>query len=298
MGGEDDTGPVKLSRLAAAGGIAGPVLFTVAWVVSSLRQAGHSAVEVQLSGLAAEDARDPRIMMAGFVLLGAGTVVFGAGLGRVAASRSAGPWLVLVAGAASVAAGLFRRDHMLLAGPGFAGESWHNQVHDVVSGIAYGAMLAAPLALARRWHDDPDWAHLSRPVQALTLASAAALAVFASRRTSALMFRRVTAWPVLPRMDLAAQRRRTMSRCQRSMVSGVTSSRSPWRRAFGITPSRVASRARSAQFSFGRRGWRRCSTASWWRRIKISAIRHVSSRRDSCSHEVVRVIRRKTTAGP
>ena len=181
MGGEGDTGPVKLSRPAAAGGIAGPVLFTVAWVLSSLRQAGHSAVEVQLSGLAAEDARDPQIMMAGFVLLGAGTVVFGAGLGRVTAPRSAGPWLVLVAGAASIAAGLFRRDHMLLAGPGFAGESWHNQVHDVVSGIAYGAMLAAPLALARRWHDDPDWAHLSRPVQALTLASAAALAVFASR---------------------------------------------------------------------------------------------------------------------
>jgi hypothetical protein len=29
----------------------------------------------------------------------------------------------VVAGAASVAAGVFRRDHMLLAGPGFAGES-------------------------------------------------------------------------------------------------------------------------------------------------------------------------------
>ena len=116
----------------------------------------------------------------------------------------------------------------------------------------------------------------------------------ASRRTRALMFRRVAGRPVLPRMDLAAQRRRTISRCQRSIVSGVTSSRSPWRRAFGITPSRVASRARSAQFSFGRRGWRRCSTASWWRRIKISAIRHVCWRRDSCSHEAVRVIRRKT----
>jgi hypothetical protein len=46
---------------------------------------------------------------------------------------------------------------MLLAGPGFARESWHNQVHDVVSGAAYGAMLAAPLVLARRWRDDPDW---------------------------------------------------------------------------------------------------------------------------------------------
>ena len=181
MGGEGDTGPVKLSKLAAAGGVAGPVLFTVAWVVGSLRQAGHSAAEVQLSGLAAEDARDPQIMMAGFVVLGAGTVVFGAGLGRVTAPRSAGPWLVLLAGAASVAAGLFRRDHLLLVGPGFAGESWHNQVHDVVSGVAYGAMLAAPLVLARRWRGDPDWAPLSRRVQVLTLVSAVALVVFASR---------------------------------------------------------------------------------------------------------------------
>ena len=171
---------MKLTRLAAAGGVAGPVLFTVAWVVGSLRQAGHSAAGVQLSGLAAEDARDPQIMMAGFVVLGAGTVVFGTGLGRVAAPRSAGPWLVLVAGAASIAAGLFRRDHMLLAGPGFAGESWHNQVHDVVSGVAYGVMLAAPLVLARRWRGDPDWAALSRPIRVLVLVSAAALAIFAS----------------------------------------------------------------------------------------------------------------------
>ena len=172
---------MKLSRLAAAGGIAGPVLFTAAWAVSSLRQAGHSAAQVQLSGLAADDARDPQIMMAGFVLLGVGSVVFGAGLGRVTAPRTAGPWLVVVAGAASVAAGLFRRDYMLLTGPGFAGESWHNQVHDVVSGVAYGAMLAAPLVLGRRFRDDPGWADLSRPVQALSLASVVALAVFASR---------------------------------------------------------------------------------------------------------------------
>ena len=116
----------------------------------------------------------------------------------------------------------------------------------------------------------------------------------ASRSTRALMFRRVAGLPVLPRLDLAAQRRRTMSRCQRRTVSGVTSSRSAWRRAFGITGSRVASSARSAQSRFGRRGCRRCRTASWWRRIKISAIFHASSRRDSRSDEVIRVIRRKT----
>jgi len=50
----------------------------------------------------------------------------------------------------------------------------------VVSGVAYGAMLAAPLLLGRRLRDDPDWVVLSRPVQVLALASAAALAVFAS----------------------------------------------------------------------------------------------------------------------
>jgi hypothetical protein len=44
-----------------------------------------------------------------------------------------------------------------------------------------------------------------------------------------------------------------MSRRQRTTVSGVTKSRSPLRRAFGITLSRAANSARSARFSFGRR---------------------------------------------
>ena len=116
----------------------------------------------------------------------------------------------------------------------------------------------------------------------------------ASRQTSARMFWRVAGRPGLPCMDLAAQRRRMMSRCQRRIVSGVTSSRSPWRRAFGITLSRVTSRARSAQFRLGRHVCRRCRTASWWRRIKISAVFQVSSRRDSRSQEAARVVRRKT----
>jgi len=174
-------GVMKLSRLAGCGGIAGPLLFTAAWVVSSLRQAGYPAAGVQLSGLAAQDARDPQIMIAAFVVLGACTIGFGAALRRVAAAQSAGPWLVMVAGAAAIATGVFRRDHMLLTGPGFAGESWHNQVHDVASGVAYAAMLAAPLVLARRFRADPEWAVAGRPVLVLALASAVAMAVFASR---------------------------------------------------------------------------------------------------------------------
>lgn len=172
---------MRLGRLAAWGGVAGPVLFTAAWVVSSLRQASQPVTGVQLSGLAAEDARDPQIMMAALVVLGASSIGLGAALRKVAGPRSAGPWLVMAGGAAAVAAGAFRRDHMLLTGPGFAGESWHNQVHDVVSGVAYAAMLAAPLVLARQFRADPRWAKIARPVQLLALASAVAMAVFASR---------------------------------------------------------------------------------------------------------------------
>jgi hypothetical protein len=87
----------------------------------------------------------------------------------------------MAGGVAAMAAGVFRRDHMLLTGPGFAGESWHNQVHDVASAVAYTAMLAAPLVLERRFRNDPHWAVLSRPVQGLALASATCLVVFAFR---------------------------------------------------------------------------------------------------------------------
>src|SRR5215471_6790389 len=74
--------PARPYRLAAVAGVAGPVVFTGAWIAASLRQTGHSAVAVQLSGLAAPDARDPGIMIAGFVALGACSIAFGGRLHR------------------------------------------------------------------------------------------------------------------------------------------------------------------------------------------------------------------------
>lgn len=171
---------MRPGRLAAWGGVAGPLVFTAAWVVGSLRQAGLPPGEVQLSGLAADDARDPQVMIAGFTVLGACSAAFGAALRREAGHETAGPWLVMLGGVAAIAAGVFRRDHMLLAGPGFSGESWHNQVHDVASFVAYASMLAAPLVLARRFRASRRWAVIARPVQVLALTSAAALALFAS----------------------------------------------------------------------------------------------------------------------
>jgi hypothetical membrane protein len=150
--------------LRICAGIAGPAAFTGAWLVSSLRQTGYPAAEIQISGLAAPDARDPWIMVAGFVVLGGCTVAFGAALHEALGGRgNVGPgrWrggaglasrLIQGAGLLTIAAGLLRRDRMLLT-PGSV--SWHNHAHDLVSAVIYVDLVAAQVLLAGRFGRDP-----------------------------------------------------------------------------------------------------------------------------------------------
>jgi hypothetical membrane protein len=183
-----------LRLIGGLAGVAGPVAFTAAWAVSSLLQTGHAATEVQISGLAAPDARDPWIMITGFLVLGCCSVVFGAALHRELGGAAQEPWagragqerregranvgprLIQAAGLLTVAAGLLRRDRMLLTAP--AHESWHNHAHDVVSALIYVALIAAPLLLARRFRGDPWWGPLRWPLASASLATAAVLVVF------------------------------------------------------------------------------------------------------------------------
>jgi hypothetical protein len=169
-------------RVRAAGGMAGAVAFTAAWVAGSLRQRGHSFAGVQISGLAALDARDPWIMIGGFVALGMCLVPFGSAL-REALSRTGpagpGPAVIQVAGAATIAAGLLRRDRMQVSPRGpLSGESWHNHGHDLASVVIYTAMVVAPLLLAPRFRGHPQLAGLRAPMLASSVGSAAVLALF------------------------------------------------------------------------------------------------------------------------
>jgi hypothetical protein len=150
----------RAKRAAAAAGIAGPAAFTGAWIVGSLRQTGHRAAGIQLSGLAAADARDPWIMLAGFLVLGGCTVAFGGALhdaldggGRALGGGGAGlaPRLIQSAGLLTIAAGLLRRDHMLLTS---GSVSWHNHAHDVVSAVIYADLVLAQVLLAVRFGRD------------------------------------------------------------------------------------------------------------------------------------------------
>jgi len=79
-------------RARALAGVAGPVAFTAAWVAASLRQAGRPVTEIQISGLAAPGARDPWIMMTGFLVLGGSLLAFGPALRQALTDHTgAGP---------------------------------------------------------------------------------------------------------------------------------------------------------------------------------------------------------------
>jgi hypothetical membrane protein len=158
-------------------GVAGPSAFTAAWIIASLRQPGYPITQVQISGLAAPGARDPWIMIAGFLVLGGSLIVFGLALRRRLGEARPAPLLIEVAGALTLAAGLLRRDHMLLsAGP----ESWHNQAHNVVSAVLYLLLIVVPLTLAWRLREEPRWRPLAGLLAVAAVASGAILVIFVS----------------------------------------------------------------------------------------------------------------------
>jgi len=200
------------ARAGAAAGIAGPAAFTAAWVVSSLRQTGHPAAAIQISGLAAPDARDPWIMIAGFLVLGGCSVAFGAALhdalgGRARAGVS--PRLIQGAGVATIAAGLLRRDHMLLTS---GSVSWHNHAHDVISAAIYVDLVVVQLLLAARFGRDPEGQSWRPWLRASAAATAAVLVAFAADTSAAdagVMQRVAVSIPLLALAAVAARLLRT-----------------------------------------------------------------------------------------
>jgi Protein of unknown function (DUF998) len=178
--------PAARWRVRAAAGIAGPVAFTAAWVASTLRQDGYDAAREQLSGLAAPDARDPWVMTTGFLTLGVSVVLFASALEDALGGRrraGPGPMLVRLAGVGAVAAGVLRRDRMLLPPPGGPAvpQSWVNDGHDLTSLLVYATLVAAPLVLARRLAAEEAWRSLAGPTLATGLANLVLLGLFTSK---------------------------------------------------------------------------------------------------------------------
>jgi hypothetical membrane protein len=173
------------ARARAACGLVGPAAFTAAWAIATARQPGYSLANEHISGLAAPDAHAPGVMTAGFVALGASTIVFASQLERrLGGSRPAGvgPLLLGLSGAATIAAGVLRRDRMSnypMPGLPPAPPSWRNDGHDAASVIGHLAAGAGMLALAARFTREPGWGRLAAPVVATVATSSGLMAAFA-----------------------------------------------------------------------------------------------------------------------
>jgi hypothetical protein len=131
--------------------------------------------------LAARDATDPHLMTAGFFALGACTVAFASMLERRLGPRPGlGPALIGVAGLATIAAGVFRRDRRSnFPAPGEPeGQSLVNDVHDTAAILAGMAGTAGLVALAPALARDPPLHDLAKPSLGAAGASAGMSAWF------------------------------------------------------------------------------------------------------------------------
>ena len=175
-----------MRNLGARAGIVGPAAFTAAWVLSGRRQVDYSIRNEHISGLAAPDARDPWVMVGGFLTLGASMVLLARDLQRRLTVGSAGPGPALLAGSGvcTMLAGVLRRDRMANVLPGETEpyqQSAVNDWHDRMSIGAQALGAAATLALSRRFRSEPDLAAWSRPMVGVTAFTTALSIFFASK---------------------------------------------------------------------------------------------------------------------
>src|SRR5215467_14021021 len=160
----------SLRRVFGWSAVAGPVLFTAAWLLAGLVQDDYGPRREDISALAALDAQHAWITIAGIVALGLSLVALGLGLaGAIDDGRSAtvGAILLVVAGLMFVVAGVARDDCsselQACKKRVDAGDvSWHHTVHDNVGIAVFLVLVLAPLVLARAFRRDRRWRNLRR----------------------------------------------------------------------------------------------------------------------------------------
>ncbi len=160
----------RLRRVLGGCAVAGPVLFTGAWLVAWSVQDVYSPLREDISALAAIDAQHAWIMIAGIVALGLGLLALGLGLlGVIHDGRSAtvGPILLVLAGLSFAVAGFARNDcsselRACKDRVNSGNVSWHHMVHDVLGVAVFLFLVIAPLVLARAFRTDSRWSNLRR----------------------------------------------------------------------------------------------------------------------------------------
>lgn len=138
-------------------GVLAPADFFGASVAAATAQSSYSNRREDLRALAALDARHAWIMVGGMVALGALVLVFALGL-LLHGDRRLRPAALplLVAGAATIAAGVLRIDCSERVDAACAARSnagllsWHDEAHNLMAALLVVAFALAPLLAAHR----------------------------------------------------------------------------------------------------------------------------------------------------
>ena len=168
--------------LLAYGVIAGPV-FVVTALAQALTREGFDPARHEWSLLA--NGSLGWIQIADFILSGAMTIGFAAGLRRALRPGRGAIWaprLLGLYGLGVIGAGIFRADPRLgfpvgtPDGPGVV--SWHGMLHFVTAGIGFLGLIAACFVLASRFVAEgrPGWAWYSRLTGIVFVAAFAGIA--------------------------------------------------------------------------------------------------------------------------
>jgi hypothetical protein len=167
----------RLTLWLLAGGVVGPLLFIVVFLIEGATRPGYSVWRNYVSDLALSDQGWEQI--ANFIVCGLLCIGFALGLRRVWRTGPAsvwGPLLIAVFGLSLVVAGVFVTDPGRGYPPGapLKGSplTLHGLVHGINGIVAFSTLAIACFVLARRFAVEPGgrgWARYSRITGALVL---------------------------------------------------------------------------------------------------------------------------------
>ncbi len=150
-----------ITRLLIAGGVVGPLLFIVIFLIEGATRPGYSAWHNFVSSLATSDQGWEQIV--NFLVCGVLVLGFAVGLRQVLrAGRSAvgGPILFGIFGTALIIAGIFVTDGSLGYPPGSTTngpQTLHGTIHGVAGLVTFFTLAITCFVMARRFAGDPDW---------------------------------------------------------------------------------------------------------------------------------------------
>lgn len=163
---------MSVVRLAAWGGVLGPIVFVALVIVGGAITDGYSHVTQKISELGATGAQHALLQNLNFALLGISVVGFAWALGRTLGRPLSGPALIGFFGVVVFVHSFLSCD------AGCNGETTAGLLHNVTGLMGFVAAIAGMIVLARRWANDPDWRSLVTFTRSAVAVAIAGLASF------------------------------------------------------------------------------------------------------------------------